>query len=253
MFSAYGKLTFSKFLAETAKIRETSYIDLLMLLRRVSFQRRESPLDWLLPKNSCFSKLPHFMRSAVVCMEPFVIAGSNLDEDYAKGYDVRIDNVVIGLPADYYTGSWTPKKGPVGEMYPLLPDAVRVFLGLSSSSPDFGVIRNAKFIYDLDDDFVRILLADCSKIIPGSPIERMVKDYFLQLAVFFISGGRLLLDFLNVKEEEICAHLKRPRPTLIQARLGYVGMGLLRRATAAFVYTTRERAFVAIDLIRNKS
>jgi hypothetical protein len=229
-FRQHGLL--QAFLQKACQAGEISNLDLLRLLRTMQIPKHESPLSVLLPQGSFLSRLPSCLRSAAICMEPFGIAGGNkLADRFRENYTRQRS-----------FGRYPEKDFDADGPDIILVHLVRKLLGLEAYTDGIEVVKTPGFIFDLDDDFIQILLANDVRIRENPAIERTVKDYFVQLAAFYICSARQSLDLLNLKEQEICSYLAAPNPSLIQFRLGQLSKVLLEGGSE-MTYSSRLREF----------
>jgi hypothetical protein len=226
------------FLRKACQVGEISNLNLIGMLRAMQFPKHESPLSMLLPQSSFLSRLSSCLRSAAICMEPFGIAGGNkLAGRFRESYAGR--GSIAGYPEDDFDADG-PKT--------ILAHLVRKFLGLEAHTDGIEVVKTPGFIFDLDDDFIQILLANDVRIRENPAIERTVRDYFVQLAACYVCSARQSLDLLNLKEQEICSYLAKPNPSLIQFRLGQLSKVLLKGGSEkTYSPPSREFAYFRVE------
>jgi hypothetical protein len=149
---------------------------------------------------------------------------------------------LVGFPAeDFDDVSYS------GAPASLMDHLARDFLGLEPRTTGLEVLKRGVFIFDSEDDFVEILAKNVEKINNNPVVERMVRDYLLQIVIYHLLATRQILDFLNIKEHELCALLGEPAPPLIQSRLGALAKILLRNTSQLAVYPTRDFEYFTIE------
>lgn len=125
----------------------------------------KTDLDYLLPPDGHFSKLPEPLRGGVVCKLPYVVQISR----YMDESDV----------------------------------AVFLFDLVKYDTDDMQLIQNGILVFDAEDNFIKILLQNTERISTSLPLQNMLRNYFKLLACFNFTPTSVLEGILELKECEI--------------------------------------------------
>lgn len=214
------------------KVEQLTYLDMCDVVRGLRLEEVKTPLDSYLPPNSHFSRLPPQLRGAVIFMEPFQVKSS------ARPADISIAIALLGPPGDAFADPRTES-----------PEALPGYLChvlLGREIPDFELVAHGHSIFDCEDEFTQMLIRNLERV--NEPdLRDAFKNYFTQLLTYFIIPSSITEDHLNIKESEICARLKEPKPRPIVERLGKASKALLDLQIMMFV-PTRNTEYFAVNL-----
>ena len=125
-------------------------------------------LEFLLPNNGYFAKLPQFFSGCVICNPPFIVKSKT--------------TLLVELAGKFVLGYYDKNM--------------------------LEIIKNGTLIFDANDDFIQLLQSKVQEILDSAKLSLMVKNYFMFLtAKFFVSDNFPIDEFLDMKENEILSIL----------------------------------------------
>lgn len=220
------------------KIEQLAYLDMCDVVRGLRLEEVKTPLDSYLPPNSHFSRLPPQLRGAVIFMEPFQVKTS------ARPVDMSIALALVSPPVDAFTEDMGTESREA------LPGCLSHVL-LGREIRNFELVAHGHSTFDCEDEFTQMLIRNLERV-NESDLRDAVKNYFMQLLTYFIVPSSITEDHLNIKESEICARLKQPKPRLIEERRGRASRALLDLQIMIFVPFRRPEYFAVNVTKRTK-
>ncbi|MGI0059809.1 MAG: hypothetical protein ACREBJ_08565, partial [Nitrosotalea sp.] len=156
----------------------------------------ETTLDVLLPKNSNFASLSEMFRSSVICSSKYSI-------------QLLITSRMEEIP------------------YFILGFSVSEKFQKQVTDGKFAVKKEGKIVFDLEDQFIKLLFKNEKTILNSPILVDMLKSYFGLLALVYFSNVYFTYDLLEQKERELLQSLNISEkiPPLIK-RQGQISKGL---------------------------
>jgi len=181
---------------------QTKPYNIQRLMFELDFEKIDTGIDDLLPKGSYFSKLPKLLRGAAICKKPFIIKTPKTVSTEVAMFFVAQSILLLGKKSDR-------------------------------------IVKPGTLVFDAEDDFNRFLIKMTDRINKAANLKNMVKNYFAELAAYFIIPSRIGEDLLTVKEGEISFVLGQTTPyNPLGKRFGSISKILVASHFAFFVPST---------------
>ncbi|MDH2900648.1 MAG: hypothetical protein PXY39_06720, partial [archaeon] len=205
------------------------YLRLHDMISAKEFSRVGTEIDYLLPKNSFFALLEAGLRSAVLCKKRARLRSDQISEDH----------VLFGLRGLEMQGGDYSES--LKDFRVRLPETILVRELFDEKRDDSAglkieLLEHPTLIFDLDDDMLKILLDNASRIRSNTFLEQEVRNYLLILSTYFISPEPRILSILNSQEGYLCSVLNQgKRPPYLKDRLGPISRLLTTRLYVVFL------------------
>ena len=218
-------------------------VNIQTMLQQYIYEQSKTPLDELLPPGSFFTSLPDEIRSLAVCIKDFDLEltpqGINAfnEFDYFNG---ELYNKFTGFPV--FLGDITG----VNRANSLSNFINELLLFKKTTYKYFKVREFARFVFDIEDEFIKELIKNSKKILSNKMLESLVRNYFSILPSYFILPRSGVRDLLNLREKEILDYIKvGANINPIQVRTRKTASALLKWSS---VSETQLRAWTYVKL-----
>jgi hypothetical protein len=224
---------------QCGRAEKIEHMELFQLIKEADIKPIEKiGLEELLPSGSGFGAFPSELRSAIICLEPFKLRAKEkkrLKNEFRELFSIIFASIDPMDPARFLEVE-TPQFFL----------ARRLLFRTAPKESNYEIIEEAKFVFDANDDFIRTLIVNASRISSDKNLLRLVGNYFSTLTILFMAPGAELRELVASREAEISQYLGLNDLPLLSQRAGLLTRALLNVRSVMFV-PMMPSAFVRIE------